>query len=633
MIPNRVLRGLLSFFLLGPALRPAVSEAATIAVTGTGDTVAVDSVVTLREAINSINGGANINADVVAVGAYGTSDTIHFAIPGAGVHTIQPTSAFIVTKPVVINGYSQAGSSANTLAVGSNAVLLIEIDGTNAGILGAGEPNGGPGVAGLLEIDGGTSTVRGLVINRAQGGNSAGLAVRGTGNTVAGNFIGTDPTGTIGRSNACQSLGVASSGNTIGGLDPGDRNTIAATAGCGGNLVLGGPDNVVENNYIGTNAAGTAVLGGSGGVVIDSSGNTVGGTTVAQRNIISGNESVGVNIFADFSFGNVVAGNFIGTDASGAVALPNGIGVQLSGGAHDNTIGGTAAGAGNTIAFSVTGGVGFRPPSASSGVGNRILGNSIYSNGTLGIDFDENGVTPNDDCDADSGSNNLQNFPIITSATATASSITVGGTLNSNAGTGPYRIEIFANDACDASGSGEGKTFLGSTTTSTDAGCSGTFSVTLPVIVAPTAKLTATATAPNGSTSEFSACFGIQTSFFTVAPCRVADTRNPPGPSGGPALSANTVRSFPVTGICAIPSTARAVAINLAVFSPSNNGDLRVYPAGMTAPLASTINFRPGIIRANNAVVPLGAGGQVSVQCDMPSGSTNVFFDVYGYFE
>ena len=121
--------------------------------------------------------------------------------------------------------------------------------------------------------------------------------------------------------------------------------------------------------------------------------------------------------------------------------------------------------------------------------------------------------------------------------------------------------------------------------------------------------------------------------YFTVPPCRVADTRNAPGPSGGPALAANAVRTFPVLSICGIPNTATAVAVNLAVFLPSNDGDLRVYPAGRGAPLASAINFRPGIVRANNAVVPLGAGGQISIQCDMPSGSTNFFFDVFGYFQ
>ena len=123
------------------------------------------------------------------------------------------------------------------------------------------------------------------------------------------------------------------------------------------------------------------------------------------------------------------------------------------------------------------------------------------------------------------------------------------------------------------------------------------------------------------------------TSFFTVTPCRVADTRDPPGTSGGPALAAGAARVFPVSGLCGIPSTASAVAINLAVVGPASDGDLRVYPAGGPAPLASAINFRAGIVRANTAVAPLGAGGQISVQCDMPSGSTHFFFDVYGYFQ
>ena len=123
-------------------------------------------------------------------------------------------------------------------------------------------------------------------------------------------------------------------------------------------------------------------------------------------------------------------------------------------------------------------------------------------------------------------------------------------------------------------------------------------------------------------------------SLFTVAPCRVADTRGPAGPSGGPTLTANTVRNFPVTGICGIPASATAVAINIAIWFPSDSGDLRIYPTGRAAPLASTINFRTFIVRANNAVVPLGAGGQITVQCDMPSGTTtHFFFDVYGYFQ
>jgi hypothetical protein len=124
--------------------------------------------------------------------------------------------------------------------------------------------------------------------------------------------------------------------------------------------------------------------------------------------------------------------------------------------------------------------------------------------------------------------------------------------------------------------------------------------------------------------------------YFTVTPCRLADTRNPNGPSGGPALAANTARSFPVTGICGVPSTATAVALNLTVVNETDSGDLRVYPAGSTPPNASAINFVVGHVRANYAVARLGSGGQIAVQCDMPAGSagrTHFVLDVTGYFQ
>jgi hypothetical protein len=113
----------------------------------------------------------------------------------------------------------------------------------------------------------------------------------------------------------------------------------------------------------------------------------------------------------------------------------------------------------------------------------------------------------------------------------------------------------------------------------------------------------------------------------------VADTRNAAGPSGGPALAAGSMRTFPVAGLCSIPSTATSVAVNLTVVSPSNFGDLRVFPAGLAMPQSSTINFRAGMTRAANGVVSLGASGAISVQCDMISGSTHLLIDVAGYFQ
>jgi chitinase len=121
--------------------------------------------------------------------------------------------------------------------------------------------------------------------------------------------------------------------------------------------------------------------------------------------------------------------------------------------------------------------------------------------------------------------------------------------------------------------------------------------------------------------------------FFTVTPCRVADTRGPAGPSGGPALAANATRSFAVVGLCGIPGDATAVAINVTVVEETGVGDLRLYAAGGAVPSASTINFSTNHVRANNAIIPLGAGGQIAVQCDMPAGSTHFLFDVTGYFK
>jgi hypothetical protein len=120
-------------------------------------------------------------------------------------------------------------------------------------------------------------------------------------------------------------------------------------------------------------------------------------------------------------------------------------------------------------------------------------------------------------------------------------------------------------------------------------------------------------------------------SFYVAVPCRVLDTRN--GPGGGAPLAAGSVRTFAVSGLCTIPASARAVAANVTVVQPSLTGHLRVFPAGSPAPLASTINFQAEMTRANNAILGLGAAGQVSVQTDMAAGSVHLVLDVVGWFE
>jgi subtilisin-like proprotein convertase family protein len=123
------------------------------------------------------------------------------------------------------------------------------------------------------------------------------------------------------------------------------------------------------------------------------------------------------------------------------------------------------------------------------------------------------------------------------------------------------------------------------------------------------------------------------TSFHTLTPCRIADTRDAAGPRGGPALMTGTSRNFPLTGVCGIPATAAAVAANMTVVLPASEGHLTVYPAAGSIPLASAINFHSGVVRSNNAILGVGASGQITVSCVMISGSTEFVLDVTGYFE
>ncbi|HSD66742.1 MAG TPA: FG-GAP-like repeat-containing protein [Vicinamibacteria bacterium] len=120
--------------------------------------------------------------------------------------------------------------------------------------------------------------------------------------------------------------------------------------------------------------------------------------------------------------------------------------------------------------------------------------------------------------------------------------------------------------------------------------------------------------------------------YYTVAPCRVVDTRNAAGPTGGGPLSAGAARTFPVAGRCGIPAWAKAVSLNVTVTQPSTAGHLRLFPGGTAVPQVSTLNFVAGLTRANNAVVKLGAGGDLSVFCMLGSGSAHVIVDVNGYF-
>ena len=178
----------------------------------------------------------------------------------------------------------------------------------------------------------------------------------------------------------------------------------------------------------------------------------------------------------------------------------------------------------------------------SGAINNAILGNSIFSNAGLGIDLefdgDPNCVEPNDNCDVDTGPNNLQNYPVLTSAISGGGSIFIQGSLNSAAST-TFRVEFFDNVQCDPFGNGEGQTFIGFSDIPTDANCNATINVTLPVTVQADHEVTATATDPNNNTSEFSASTIVQGTTPTPTPT-VTGT-----PTATPTATAHRVRATP----------------------------------------------------------------------------------------
>jgi hypothetical protein len=149
---------------------------------------------------------------------------------------------------------------------------------------------------------------------------------------------------------------------------------------------------------------------------------------------------------------------------------------------------------------------------------------------------------------------------------------------------------------------------------------------------ARSATLTLTTNDPNRPTVAYDlTCTGLPVppslSFYTVNPCRVVDTRL----GGGPVV-AGTDRTFTmVGGTCGVPATAQAVSLNVTVTQPTAPGNVRLFPAGGAVPNASTINYTAGLTRANNAVIGLGAAGELTARCQ-PSGSTHLVLDVNGYF-
>lgn len=510
----------------------AVGEAASHALTVTNADDAGPG--SLRQAILDANAGSG-------------ADLIKFAIPDAGPQVIRLASPLPpVTDPLMIDGYSQRGARPNTRPahLGTNTVLLIELDGLLAG----------PSAAGLVFLAA-NSGARGLAIH----GFRDGIVLGADGGELTGNFIGTTVSGTGAAPNLGSGIRILGANNVVGGIAPLSRNLISGNQLDG--ISIEGPaavGNRVQGNYIGVDASGTVAVpnglpepspanSAAVHITLGAANNLIGGPgSMPQQctgacNVISGNHRSGVWI-DDSAHHNIVRGNLVGLPAVGDGAMGNfrwGVilsaasgmtssdnvvasnriawngrdGILFSTGAWNNLIGGLDAtigacgGACNVIAFNGqrldTQGDGVRMAPAS-GRGNSVLGNSILLNPTgTAIDMGLQGVTPNDIGDVDGGPNGLQNYPVLESAILVGEKLIVRGRIDTPNPT-TVLIELFANavpyPGGDPSGHGEGAVLIGRV----HPDAAGLFTADLPV-VSPGTLVSATATDASGNTSEFAA--------------------------------------------------------------------------------------------------------------------------------
>ncbi|MBK6742434.1 MAG: right-handed parallel beta-helix repeat-containing protein [Hydrogenophilales bacterium] len=388
---------------------------------GDGNCATAGAVCTLRAAIEEAN-------------ALAGADNIHFNIVGGGAVTISKTTDLPnITSVIHIDGTTQPGASANTLATGNNAVLLIRYDG------GASSGNGFH-----FTVGSGGSSLRGLILS----GHTANaiLVDFSAGTTIAGNFIGTDATGTnLHNNNGIFMLDDADN-HMIGGPNPADRNVIANNLTTGitvGNATSLG--NTLRNNYIGTAPDGvTARRNGLYGIFINSAP-----ASIVRDNVIT-SENAAIIVSNGGTNQTSILGNLIGVGADGAANLGGYRGIHVtsgnSGAPQMTTIGGVAAGEGNVIANMTDAGIFVDRTSLAHPYPTNVLirGNSIHGNGGMGIDLADSasatgvGVpNANDANDADTGANDFQNFPIPTSATTDGVTTTVALAY------GSYAVGIF----------------------------------------------------------------------------------------------------------------------------------------------------------------------------------------------
>jgi hypothetical protein len=499
----------------------------------------------------------------------------------------------------------------------------------------------------MLNTIGGAAAAAGNVIS----GNTAhGIFIMPASNqnSIIGNFIGTDPAGSAALGNAMDGVHVDSSNQTqiVGNVISGQ----AVQPFAGVFITNGGSGNVVVSNLIGTNGTGSAAIPNWWGVNIEgASGNTIGGPG-QNTNVISGNINTGIRLSG--SNNNTIQGNLIGTNGSAAIGNGN-QGVRLEN-SNTNIVGGGNASVGNviagngdlavmvlsssnnviqnnvigsdaahTVAMTNNGGV-----HVYSGTGNRIQVNTILSRtALLAIDLNAagsappDGVTANDACDPDTGPNNLQNYPVLASATSAGGTTAIVGTINSTAGTA-FAVEYFASPACHASGHGAGERFLGTSTATTDVTCNAAISVSLPVAVPIGYVITATATDPSGNTSEFSSCVTVAAPVTPTTTTLISSLN--PSTFGQPVTFTATVTGSGPTPTGTVTFLDGAVSLGTATLNGSGvatltTSALAVGSHPMTGSYGGALTNAISTSAAVNQVVNKGATATVDLSSVNPS--------------
>ena len=451
-------------------------------------------------------GACTLRAAIQESNALPGADIIEFAI-GSGPQTIALGSTLpAITAPATVDGWTQPGFS-------GTPIIVINASGS-----------------GGLTVTGGNTMLRGLVIINATG---HGVELQGLGgNVLEGNYIGMAADGVTPAANTGHGIVVTSApNNRIGGPSLQQRNLISKNTakGAGGGIFLvGGGGNVIQGNFIGTDITGMVEHPNEArGIALSgSSNNLIGGPGPGEGNLIAGNRATGVRMLGGSSH-NTVQNNFLGVNRTVTAFIPNDRGVQIRAGDGNKVLGNVIVGntydgvliwggtntlvEGNSIAFNGFGPIG-DPQEAgyfgvwvSSGTGNRVVSNQIWGNYHIGINLNNDAITINDAGDGDGGGNNAQNYPALTSATRSAANTTIMGRLNSSPN-GTFRVQFFANPACDSTGVGEGQHFVGETSVTTDASGFAAIATVVGGVLPAGWVVTSTATDAAGNTSEFSGC-------------------------------------------------------------------------------------------------------------------------------